>query len=209
MTSMNTWVDASYVVYSDMKSHTGVMSKSSKQKVNTKSSTEAEVVGASNYAPNTFWVARFLKHQGYALLNNNFHQDNQSDMKMKINGRSSCGQKAMHIYIWYFFLKDQVARREIDILYCSTKRMVADFFTKPLQGALFKKLKSVIMGEIDFKTFLAMSSGPKECVGKGLPVPTKELLVLYCIDFLKTGKLITYLYLLEYPTVYNKRRHFS
>ena len=50
--------------------------------------------------------------------------------------------------------------------------MVADFFTKPLQGALFRKLKSVIMGEIDIKTFLAMSSGPKELVGKVLPVDT-------------------------------------
>jgi hypothetical protein len=47
--------------------------------------------------------------------------------------------------------------------------MVADFFTKPLQGALFRKLKSVIMGEIDVKTFLAMSSGPKERVEKNIP----------------------------------------
>ncbi len=51
---MKTWVDASYAVHMDMKSHTGgvvsfgigaVMSKSSKQKLNVKSSTEAELVG--------------------------------------------------------------------------------------------------------------------------------------------------------------------
>jgi hypothetical protein len=53
--------------------------------------------------------------------------------------------------------------------------MIADFFTKPLQGALFRKLKSVIMGEIDVKTFLAMSSGPKERVGKELPVANGKL----------------------------------
>ena len=47
--------------------------------------------------------------------------------------------------------------------------MVADFFTKPLQGALFRKLRSVIMGEIDVATFLDMSSGPKERVGKETP----------------------------------------
>ena len=50
---MKTWVDASYAVYNNMKSHTGgvvsfgrgvTMSKSSKQKLNTKSSTEAELV---------------------------------------------------------------------------------------------------------------------------------------------------------------------
>jgi hypothetical protein len=57
ITVMQTWVDASYAVHSDMKSHTGgtisfgrgtIMSKSSKQKLNTKSSTKAELVGASD-----------------------------------------------------------------------------------------------------------------------------------------------------------------
>ena len=50
MRRMNTWVDASYAVHEDMKSHTGgaisfgwgaMMCKSTKQKLNTKSSTEA------------------------------------------------------------------------------------------------------------------------------------------------------------------------
>ena len=56
-----TWVDAAYGVHIiDMKSHTGgIMSmgtgtlhqKSSKQKLNVKSSTEAEIVGKSEYMP--------------------------------------------------------------------------------------------------------------------------------------------------------------
>jgi hypothetical protein len=46
--------------------------------------------------------------------------------------------------------------------------MVADFFTKPLQGALFKKLKAINMSEVGVAiTFLDMSSGPKERVRKG------------------------------------------
>lgn len=65
MGNVRTWVDASYAVHPDMKSHTGgVMSfgtgglicKSSKQKLNTKSSTEAELVGASDYLPNLMWL---------------------------------------------------------------------------------------------------------------------------------------------------------
>ena len=143
------------------------MSKSSKQKINTKSSTESEVVGASDYVPNSLWASRFLEKQGYPLKNNRLHQDNQSAMKMERNGRSSCGQKSRHIDIRYFFIKDRVDSGELDIVYCPTEMMVADFFTKPLQGALFRKLKSVIMGEIDVKTFLSMSPGPKERVGKG------------------------------------------
>jgi len=56
-----------------MKSHTGgatslgrgaIMCKSTKQKLNTKSSTEAEVVGSSNYLPNTVWAKMFLAEQG-------------------------------------------------------------------------------------------------------------------------------------------------
>jgi hypothetical protein len=90
-------------------------------------------------------------------------------MKMERNGRSSCGQKSRHIDIRYFFIKDRVDSGEIDIVHCPTEMMVADFFTKPLQGALFKKLKSVIMGEIDVQTFQNMSSGPKERVEKSIP----------------------------------------
>jgi hypothetical protein len=60
-----TWVDTAYAVHDDMKSHTGgIMSfglgvlnvKSCKQHLNVKSSTEAEVVGASDYLQWLIWV---------------------------------------------------------------------------------------------------------------------------------------------------------
>jgi len=59
-----------------MKSHTGgvisfgqgaLFSKSTKQKLNTKSSTEAELVGASDYLPSTIWAMLFLKAQGFSM----------------------------------------------------------------------------------------------------------------------------------------------
>jgi hypothetical protein len=40
------------------------MCKSTKQKLNTKSSTEAEVVGSSDYLPNTIRARMFLAKQG-------------------------------------------------------------------------------------------------------------------------------------------------
>jgi hypothetical protein len=70
-----------------MKSHMGrvvsfgrgaIMSKSSKQKLNTKSSTEVELVGASDYLPYPIWGKKFLEAQGYVLKENVFYQDNQS-----------------------------------------------------------------------------------------------------------------------------------
>ena len=71
---------------------TGVLiPKSSKQKINTKSSTEADVVGASDYIPNIIWSELFLKYQGILLQSNDFNQDNQSEMKLEVNGKRFCG----------------------------------------------------------------------------------------------------------------------
>ena len=86
-----------------MKSHTGgatslgcgaIMCKSMKQKLNSKSSTEAEVVGSSDYLPNTVWARMFLAKQGYKLTENIFYQDNQSAIQLEKNGQASCGQKS-------------------------------------------------------------------------------------------------------------------
>jgi len=40
--------------------------------------------------------------------------------------------------IRYFFVKDHIASGEITIEHCPTS-MIADFFTKTLQGGLFKE----------------------------------------------------------------------
>ena len=45
-----------------------------------------------------------------------------------------------------FFVKDRIDKKEIRVEYCPSSIMLADFFTKTLQGALFKKLRDVIMG---------------------------------------------------------------
>ena len=44
--------------------------KSSKQKLNTRSSTESELVGVSEYLPYDIWQVNFYKEQGYAILKN-------------------------------------------------------------------------------------------------------------------------------------------
>ena len=82
---METYVDASYAIHHDMRRHTGVLltmgvgviqGKASKQKLNTKSSTETEIVGAIDYIPWSVWTKRFLEGQGYILRRNIFYQDN-------------------------------------------------------------------------------------------------------------------------------------
>jgi Reverse transcriptase (RNA-dependent DNA polymerase) len=152
---IRTWVDASYAVHPDMKSHTGgVMSmgtgaflcKSTKQKLNTKSSTEAELVGATDYIPNSIWSKMFLEAQGHQIVENVFEQDNVSAIRLEKNGRASAGKKSRHIHIRYFFMKDRVKQDSILVRHCPTEAMLADFLTKPLQGNLFRKFRSVLLG---------------------------------------------------------------
>ena len=81
---MFTWVDISYTVNHGVEIQTGgVISmglcvthvRSSKQKINTKSSTEAEIVGASDSFPYNIWYNLFMRHQGYLNNSNNFSQE--------------------------------------------------------------------------------------------------------------------------------------
>ena len=45
-----------------------------------------------------------------------------------------------------FWIKDRVKTDNIKIVYCPTGIMLSDFFTKPLQGMLFKRFRAVLMG---------------------------------------------------------------
>ena len=152
-----TWIDASYAVHSNMRSHTGgaismgygvLHAKSSKQKINVKSSTEAELVGVSEYIPHNIWLIMFLKSQGYEMRNNTVYQDNKSAILMEKNGRNSCTGNSRHINVRYFFVKDRIDKGEFKVHYCPTLLMLADFFTKPIVGKRFRELWKVVMGQM-------------------------------------------------------------
>jgi hypothetical protein len=53
---------------------------------------------------------------------------------------------------------------DLRIEYCPTGEMVADFFTKLLQGSIFRKLRKVIMNLPD-DTMLSNATASQECVG--------------------------------------------
>ena len=48
--------------------------------------------------------------------------------------------------IRYFYVTEQVGRKTIHVTHCPTEEMVGEFFTKPLQGSLFLKMRNYIMG---------------------------------------------------------------
>jgi hypothetical protein len=73
-------------------------------------------------------------------------------------------RRTRHINIRYFFISDWVKNKEMRIEYCPTKEMLADFFTKPLQGSLFKKLRAQILNIREDIPLPLTTSGPQECV---------------------------------------------
>ena len=149
------YVDASFAVHPDFKSHTGavmtmgkgaVQSLSRKQKLNTRSSTEAELVGADDAAGMILWTKLFLEEQGYGVKKNILYQDNKSAILLETNGRQSAGKRSRAINVRYFFLTDQVEKGNVMIQYCPTDEMWGDYMTKPLQGVKFKKFRDDILG---------------------------------------------------------------
>ena len=99
MLKLETWIDASHEVHQDMKGVTGgcmsmgwgvLHAKASKQKINTKGTCESELVGVSEYIPLKIHMINILMGQGYHLEKKVLYQDNQSAIKLEINGRNSC-----------------------------------------------------------------------------------------------------------------------
>jgi len=151
------YVDASFAVHPNMRSHTGggltmgrgfPITVSTKQKLTVKSSTEGELVGVDNMMPIILWTRQFLLEQGYGIVENLLLQDNKSSILLERNGKASSGKRTRHINIRYFFITDRVNMKEVSIEWCPTKDMVADFMTKPLQGSHFKRLRDIIMGKV-------------------------------------------------------------
>ena len=79
-----------------------IQSASMKQKLNTRSSTEAEIVGDDDFAPKTFWTKLFIEAQGYNVEKNILYQDNKSSILLETNGRKSAGKRSRAMNIRYF-----------------------------------------------------------------------------------------------------------
>ena len=120
--------------------------QSTKQKLVSKSSTEAEIIGVSDGLGEVIWARNFIAHQlGQTEVKPAIvFQDNMSTMALIEKGRST-SSRTKHINIRYFFVKDRVESGEVVIKYLPTEEMVADMMTKPLQGTLFRKLRARLL----------------------------------------------------------------
>lgn len=69
-----------------------------------------------------------------------------SAIKLEKNGRQSSSKRTRHLNIKHFFIKDQVQAGELKIKHCGTDNLIADYFSKPLQGEKFRRFHDLILG---------------------------------------------------------------
>jgi len=153
---LSAYVDASFGVHVDGKSHTGmfitlgrgpILAKSLKQKHVTKSSCEAELVALSDIASLFAWQQEWMTSMGLAddAYPGYLYEDNTSAIRLAENGRST-SDRTKHIRLRYFFIKQYLDNGDFVLKHCSTDRMIADILTKPLQGAQFEFLRKYLLG---------------------------------------------------------------
>jgi hypothetical protein len=152
---MKWWLDASFAAHPNMCGHSvGGLSlgrgfpvvSSTKQKLNTRSSTETDIVGAEDFMPEICWTRYFMKAQGYGVKDNVLFQDNKSSILLEKNGKALSSKSTKHINIRYFFITNRVNKEEVLVVWCPTGDMIGGYATKPLQEALFRKFRDQIMG---------------------------------------------------------------
>ena len=135
--------------------------------------------------PHIIWTRYFLMAQGFIIDDNIVHRDNKSSMLLEKNGQGSSGKRTRHINICYFFITDRINAKELSIKFRPTEMMVTDFYTKPLQGKLFRLFRSIILNIDDrsvndfydqFDTVTKINATEsQECVEKNSPKLKSEL----------------------------------
>ena len=95
------------------------------------------------------WTRHILAAQGHHVPMTTIYQDNKSTILLAENEKSSSSKRTRHINVRYFFVADKIKKGEVKVAFCPTTNMPADFFTKPLQGSTFKRMRSIILNMSD------------------------------------------------------------
>ena len=113
---------------------------SKKQNCISLSTAEAEYVAAASGCTQLLWMRQTLKEYGVICDKVPLLCDNESAIKIAYNPVQHSRTK--HIEIRNHFIRDHVARGDIELIYVPTKDQLADIFTKPLDEARFSYLRN-------------------------------------------------------------------
>ena len=118
------YVDASFTVHKDMRSHTGGLLtmgtggnyvQSSKNNLKIKSSTKAKLVEVDDVLTQVIWTRYFLNEQGHMIQDNVIYQYNQSAIRLEKNGKQYSSKRTRHINIRYYFITDRIMKQEASV----------------------------------------------------------------------------------------------
>src|SRR6266542_476517 len=122
----------------------GVVAWSSKlQSVVTLSTTEAEYVSGVAAGKEICWMQQLLKEVGYCLqVPFRLYIDNQSAISVAKNPEHHGRMK--HLDLAFFWLRDKVEEKRIEMMYMRTEEMPADLLTKALPKPQVIKLRKMM-----------------------------------------------------------------
>lgn len=150
------YVDAGYGVHDTGESRSGlvvtlngtpVLCKTMRQRIVTKSSTEAELVALSDSLTEVIWCREFIQSAGFVLPATGVGEDNTPVMSL-LESRKFGTARTKHISVRYFFICDRIAKGELVMVYVPTEEQLADILSKALVGAQFHALQPRLHGDI-------------------------------------------------------------
>ena len=59
-------------------------------------------------------------------------------------------KRSRHVEQRFFWISDRLKNHSIEIKYCPTSLILAEFFTKPLQGSLFRDMRDIAQGNAEY-----------------------------------------------------------
>ncbi|CAI7912373.1 unnamed protein product [Closterium sp. NIES-53] len=111
--------------------------QSSKQELIALSSAEAEYIALYSVTKEGLYLRELLEEAKLAELPNfTLFCDNQS--AIRIANKNGFANRTKHIALRYFFVKDEIEKGRLELSYCPTSEMAADYLTKKLGKQKFE-----------------------------------------------------------------------
>lgn len=102
------------------------------------STTEAEYQAACSAIKESLWIRNLIKQMLQPkTITVTILMDNQSALRLMKNPQSVT--QAKHIDVQHHFIRERAMREEIELRYCSTENMWADYLTKTVPAPKFKQ----------------------------------------------------------------------
>ncbi|CAI7866430.1 unnamed protein product [Closterium sp. NIES-53] len=111
--------------------------QSSKQELISLSSSEAEYVALCSATKEGLYIRELLEEAKLAQLPN-FSVFCNNQFAIRIANKSGFANRTKHIALRYFFVKDAIEKGRLELSYCPTSEMVADYLTKKLGKQMFE-----------------------------------------------------------------------